>query len=478
MNIRGYQREARRTLIKKVRRMFALLWERQAGKSTTLADMALYEMMSQRNRTCVYASASLLLGREIILKQVQKTDVSARELIEKESKVLFDSVNRFTSEAAQAKMQVKTADASKDKTLDLSLDDFTELFEAQRLEFRVYHDRNSYSRTQVIAPNVATARGWSGTVFLDEIGFIPDFRELWIAIEPIISTNPEFKLIMSTTPPQDDTHYCFELLSAPAGLDFPANPNGNWYESEAGISVHRADCYDTAAAGKKIYDIKSGVEISVEEFLKRSINKRGTAINHKLYWLLGGTAACGLLELKTAQERGIGKCRCFEIESDLDFVEALNWIAEHLHPTNATGIGLDVATTTKKKSNPSVLSIVDKNGVDVFTGPRWSGRPRIPRSPPNGLKRSSIFSSIVPAACRGRWRSMPPTRNILPKLEEGTCGASCPSFWSWPVRAWTSLVSISQPIGRNTWAINTSGRWRIITSPCHRNNISKPITAW
>ncbi len=36
------------------------------------------------------------------------------------------------------------------------------------LEFRIFHDNSAYSRTRVIAPNVATARGWSEMVLLDE----------------------------------------------------------------------------------------------------------------------------------------------------------------------------------------------------------------------------------------------------------------------------------------------------------------------
>ncbi|MDB6108339.1 MAG: hypothetical protein JWR69_89 [Pedosphaera sp.] len=366
MNIpRAYQRKARQLL--KTLRTFCLLWERQAGKTSTQADMALFEMMSHRARSCIYASASLLLGREMILKQVATTDITARDLFQKESKVLMDFAAQSTVDAGKADMMFQTADSAKGKEIKgLKLDDFMELFEAQRLEFRLYHDRTTYSRTQVIAPNVATARGWSGTVFLDEIGFIRDFRELWIAIEPIISTSPDFKLIMSTTPPQDDTHYCFELLAAPAGMEFEANPAGNLYESEAGVTVHRASCYDTAAAGKKFYDLKKGTEISVEEFLRRTPNKHGAAINHKLAWLLGGSAACGSLQLATAQQRGVNVCRCFDIERDLEFNEALTWLAENVSPVNAIGLGLDVATTVKKKSNPSVLSVMEQKGSEYI----------------------------------------------------------------------------------------------------------------
>ena len=39
--------------------------------------------------------------------------------------------------------------------------------------------------------------------------------------------------------------------------------------------------------------------------------------------MLGGSAACDLLRLKVAQERGIGQCACFLIDSDSDFAAGL-----------------------------------------------------------------------------------------------------------------------------------------------------------
>src|SRR4051794_33697443 len=160
---RAYQASALQAF--RQRRMFCLLWERQAGKSTMLAEMALEEMMRHANRTCVYASASLLLAREIILKQALSTDLSIQDLLKQEAGMLFASAHRGDASARAANLSFQTADAARNKILPrLTRDDFTELFEAQRLEFRVYHDSTSYSRTQVIAANVATARGWSGTV--------------------------------------------------------------------------------------------------------------------------------------------------------------------------------------------------------------------------------------------------------------------------------------------------------------------------
>jgi hypothetical protein len=66
MTRRPYQKNVLECFIKDPARLWALLWERQAGKSTTLADFALYEMLRHQNHTVVYASASLLLAQEIL----------------------------------------------------------------------------------------------------------------------------------------------------------------------------------------------------------------------------------------------------------------------------------------------------------------------------------------------------------------------------------------------------------------------------
>jgi hypothetical protein len=517
MNRRPYQQSALDEFIDAENRFWAMLWERQAGKSTTMAEFALYEMFTYPNRTVIYASASLLLAQEITLKtairanqtvtQAVEGDAaalkefadSAQSTIEAQSQsptprasvasfidrlaansspIAYDSFesdmrlqNPVGSDISEvlpairaarevpAKVEFKTFDASTGKELiggggknakNISAASFAELFSQQRLEFRVYHSTTTYSRTKVIAPNIATARSWSGTVLLDEVAFIRNLRELMNALLPVITADKSFKLILSTTPPEfDDTHYSFELLAPPAGLEFKPNPAGNWYTSESGIRVHRADTFDTSLAGKKIFDLKTGAEITPAEAFHRAPNKDGHRIAHWLTWMLGGSAACDLLRLRTAQERGLNQCQNFQINSDADMTPALNWLYGNLGgkldqslarphpgplppergnvsadsqpsppmPTNydiyqwnrrpyrdpnyerlyreavaqrpspssssasglspatrnsslPVGIGFDVATTTKGKSNPSVVSILEEHG------PEWIVRCR------------------------------------------------------------------------------------------------------
>lgn len=350
MKRRAYQTEALRGM--QEFRSFFLLWRRQGGKSTTLAAGALHEMMTTPGRLVTYASASLLLGREIVLK---------------EAEVLQRAIKEFSTLAKSAELKLEIADSRSQiaEEKEFSPDDFAELFESQRLEFKLWHDRTTFSRTQVIAPNPATARGWSGTVMLDEFGFIRDFRDLWEAVEPIISSDKSFRFIGATTPPKDDAHYSYELTAPALGTEFPINAQGNWYESEAGERVHRVDIHDAYAAGQKLFDRRSGKEVSPQEHFARAEDKDAWRRNYAVQHVLGGTSAVGLLVLETAQRRGVGECAFFQIENDLEFDQALAFVRSKIG-SGAVGMGVDLATTTKESSNPTATAIVERRGVDLI----------------------------------------------------------------------------------------------------------------
>lgn len=332
------------------RRFFCLLWRRQGGKSTTLAAAAMAAMMAHRGLTVIYASASLLLGREIISKESQ----------------LLASVFRFL-----AGLKLEVLDARTGRTLPsgpwagIDPDALADCFESQRLEFRIRFDRTTASRTQVIAPNPATARGWTGWVFLDEFGFIRDFQDLWEAVEPIISTDKSFHLVMSTTPPRDDTHYSYELTAPPPDCKWLPDPNGHWYESEARVPVHRVDIHDAFAAGVRLYDLRSGREVTPEEHFAAAEDKDAWRRNYQVMHVRGGTAACNLMMLDSAQARGIGQCQCFVVDSDSDFDSACEWIADKVG-LGPVGLGLDLATTEEQTSNPTALVVSEERGVDTI----------------------------------------------------------------------------------------------------------------
>lgn len=325
------------------RRFFVLLWRRQAGKSTTLAEAAMAAMLAQPGVTVVYASASLLLGREIVFKEAQ----------------LLYNIFRRIGEG------MDVVDRRSGKAVTLTQDDLAEVFENQRMEFRVRHDATVVSRTQVIAPNPATARGWTGWVFLDEFGFIRDFRDLWEAVEPIISTDQSFHLVMATTPPKDDAHYSYELTAPPIGARWPVNPAGNWYESEARVAVHRVDILDAHAAGVKLFDMRSGRELTPEEHFAAADDKDAWRRNYMVEHILGGTSACGLLQLDTAQRRGLGQCALFEIDREEDMERACSFLRDH-GGRAPTGLGMDLATTEKGSSNPTAVAVVEEHGHDFI----------------------------------------------------------------------------------------------------------------
>lgn len=314
-------------------RIQAWLWGRQEGKSTTMAAKQLRRMMNIRGLLGVYASASLNLGREII---------------EKNASVYFGAMTKY-KDALKNRLRF-TADEG-------TYDDYLEAFEKQSLEVKIWHDDTTCSRTKVIAPNPATARGWSGDVYIDEFGWIEDMRGVWDAMEPIMSSNPSFRCVMATTPPMDDAHYSFELLAPPQD-SFPVNPEGNWYKSKAGIWTHRVDAWDADAAGKKLYDMESGLPLTPEQHLAQAIDKDSWWRNYGLKFIAGGTSAISLLALTTAQAKGVGKCVAAMDDLPPDWWLNLG--------NGVIGLGYDVATTEKGKSNPSALVVTEKVGRENF----------------------------------------------------------------------------------------------------------------
>ena len=194
-------------------RVFFMLWRRQLGKSFTLGAKAMDRMMSRKGHSVYFVSASILMGQENILKEIAIWNI------------LLDAYRK----AAEARGQKLTSNID-----GLSLDDIAEIFEASKLEVKIWWSRTTYSRSRVIAPNPMTARGFSGDVFGDEIGFCPDFDGVWDAVEPIMSRNPAWMMILATTPPSDDTHPTHELLN-PGSREFERNPHGNWFETESGF---------------------------------------------------------------------------------------------------------------------------------------------------------------------------------------------------------------------------------------------------
>lgn len=269
--------------------LMAWVYRRQAGKSYGLGVTGLDWMMEQIC-SVIFASAALRLGMENILK---------------ESEIWTQVTNKLRALSAQAGHKLTTS-ADNDKGDLLDIDAVADMFEKQKLETRLWHTRTQYSRSMVVAPNPDTAVGWTGHVILDEVGRMPEFRDVFEAMEPIVSSGQNYRVRMATTPPPDDGHYSYELLAPPAELEgtFKVNPRGNWYTSRAGILVHRVDAWDCAAAGVPLYDLRTREVLTPEEHRARAVDKTAWDRNYGIAFVRGGASAVSITALMHAQAAG------------------------------------------------------------------------------------------------------------------------------------------------------------------------------
>lgn len=347
LKVRAGQREFERGVRKY--RVAGFLARRQYGKTTLASRIALRKMMETAGHTVIFGSVKVDLGREIVRKESEALQKAFRQLAEV---------------AKEAKLSLQLSDVQRERSLSLAMsaDDFAELYEATRLEFRLYHSKSVYSRTKVVALT-PDAVGETGDLIMDEVGRVKNFGAVLEAVMPIISSNPEFRAIYTTTPPPDDTHPSYDLLAPPIDADLPINPAGNWYKSELNIWVLRVTAEDAYADGVPLYDDETGKAISPEEARRRAADKDAFDRNYGCKFVIGGTSACGLQQLDTAQRRGIGECAFFKVGCDADLDEGLAWIREHL-TAGPVGLGWDLATTTKQTSNPSSFALIEKRGVE------------------------------------------------------------------------------------------------------------------
>jgi hypothetical protein len=335
MKLRLYSKEAMTRL--ESSGMTIWYYRRQAGKTTQFGWVALKVMAKYPSQLVTLVSASLNVGSE---------------LTEKEAKIFSDIIADMRREAKASGMRLETS------VDNLRWDDYLDMLDRSKLEVKLYHSNSVYSRTKIIAPNVATARGYSGWVLLDEFGFIKDFKELYEAVEPIASSDPSFRIIMATTPPDDDGHYSYELLLPPDGTEFAKNPRGNWYESQAGILVHRVDAWDAHAAGVNLYDKKTRLPLTPEEHRAQALDRDAWDRNYGLALKAGGKSACSLISLQMAQNAGAMTCCCSEDGLPIDW-------RKFIVPGAPTVIAQDPATTEGQKSNPSGLVIAQRVGGRV-----------------------------------------------------------------------------------------------------------------
>lgn len=275
-----------------------MLWRRQYGKSHTLGSWALRMMAEMRGCSVFFVSAAILLGTENIRKEAE---IWQHMIL----------VLRAMAEA-DGKQLVTNADG-------LDVDAIADLFEHSKLETKLWHDRTSYSRSRVVAPNPATAVGWTGHVAMDEVGRIPDLKDMIEAVEPFMSSNPQFKWRMASTPPPRDDHYSWEIIVPPED-EFAVNARGNWYKSKAGILVHRCDVFDAFEAGTPMYHPETRLPITPQESRALAFDKSAWDRNYALKFLRGGLAAISIQQLFRAMELGKNEGVCASITEEVTLV--------------------------------------------------------------------------------------------------------------------------------------------------------------
>jgi hypothetical protein len=342
-------------------RCIVLFWARQCRKSTTLGAIAFDQMSREAGRHVIAASASLLVGSELVSKTLSAAEQAV--LITREAESLRAGMADGAAAAGDT-FSLKVANSSTGKVYQrLNAEDFADLYRTSRLEMRLYHSESRYSRLQVIAPNPATARGWSGTVLRDEAGFTrPGLEtELRVAVKPIIDTDPTFRLVYASNLPRDDRHPFFEMTLPQPDAIFPPTAQGHFYRGPDGTLIHRVALADAYAAGHVLYDSQTGQPLTYDGFCAQPGNKLGLNDSYRLVHEFGGTAAIDLAAITTAQRAGLGECHFAWVENQGDFLRAVAALRAVLRD-GRVAIGYDVATTTAETSNPSAVTVTEQTG--------------------------------------------------------------------------------------------------------------------
>ena len=358
MNLAPYQKEV--VTAGREFGMLLLLWRRQGRKTTTFAWQALRWMLENPGCLVTFATCSIALGSELTEREVQ----------------MLLSIVRCIREGSGGLKVETDAEA-------LPWYDVADLYTHNRLEVSIHHDRTVRSRTKIIAANYATARGYSGFVLLDEVGFIRDFKLFFEAVEPIFSANPSYRLWMATTPPEDDAHFSYEIAAYPPGHVFAPNARGNWYANDSGIPVHRVSAEDAELAGVRLFDPKTRAVVTPERHRAKALDKTAWDRNYGLIFTQGGISAVQLLPLSQAQALGAKMgCRFYEDDLPDEWIDALDQNAE-------TVIAIDPATTTKEKSNPTGISITQK--IDAL----YAAKVLFRGKSSDGVKWRNLLADIV-----------------------------------------------------------------------------------
>lgn len=343
-------------------RQLGLYWTRRGRKSTNLGTIVFDHLSGGAGRMAVAASASLLLGRELVTVTLNQAE---QALVVQDEAAALNTV--FTGGAAEKNLNFQVANAETGKVVNgLTPVEFAEMYRASKLELRLYFDQTAYSRLQVIAPNPATARSWRALVIRDEVGYTaPQFeRDLQIATDAMMRDTPDLKMIYASNAPLDDRHPWFTMtlprdVTAPSEDEqFPADPAGHLYIGQTGMMIHRVALKDAYAAGHRLFD-DHGKAMTYEEAIRFGPVKQGLDISYALNHRAGGAAVCDIIAMITAQQRGAASgCYFAFADNDAEFRAALAILRARVGKGPCT-VGVDVATTTEETSNPTSVTVTE-----------------------------------------------------------------------------------------------------------------------
>ncbi len=269
-----------------------LVARRQYGKTFCFGAIATDWMMEEAYTEVLMVSASLRLGSETIRKEAAVWRMVTEKL-------------RLLAGNAGFKL---SSNAEDDAGELLDVDAIADLFEHQKLESRLWFDNTRYSRTMTVAPNPDTAVGYTAHMIWDEVGRMPDFKELKEALDPVIASNPKLKFRGVTTPPPDDSHYSYEVLCPPPGMEFPVSSVGNSFRNKEGQLVMILNAWDAHAGGVPLLDGTTGLPLTPEAHRAKALDKTAWDRNYGCKFLRGGTSAISLLALSNAAAAGKDTC--------------------------------------------------------------------------------------------------------------------------------------------------------------------------
>ena len=350
-------------------RLSGLYWARRCRKSTTLGDIYFQEISQEAGRTAIGCSASLLLGKELI--GMTLTALEQAEILAGEALAMTEAV-RGGAESKGLQMEVANSDTGK-LLKGMTQENLTDLYVARKMELRLYFDTINYSRVLILAPSVQTFRSFRALIGLDEFGYMPtsEARDLVVSADAMMRDTPDRKMLFACNMCLDDRHPWFEMTmpqnvtASTEDEEFPANPKGHMYIGQTGMMVHRVALKDAYAAGHLLYDDYSK-PMSYEQCRTFPSMRGGWDISYALNHKAGGAAVIDLIALITAQRRGMeAGCSFVYVETEGDFRHALECLRKNLKD-GRVAIGIDQASTTSETSNPTSITVTEKNGSESY----------------------------------------------------------------------------------------------------------------